>query len=241
MTVVAVFGAKHSPGATTVAVALAAVSPLDDEPLVIEADPAGGDLAARTGLGIDPGLLSLAAAGRRGLSSTLVDAHTQRIGNGARVLVAPPSPEHARAALESLVGPIAGVLRNRPGLTVVDAGRWDCHHRSDELLSTANVIVAVFRPTVEGVEHVKARVRCLPAGANVVMLMVGERPYPMSEVRVALDPCVIHVVEHDPRTASVVGNGRPIDFWMRRTGLMRDVTALHAIVTTTNTAPVASL
>ena len=70
MSVVAIVGAKHSPGATTLAVALASAAPVDQRALVVEADPAGGDIAARAGMSLDPGLLTLAAAGRRGVDSS---------------------------------------------------------------------------------------------------------------------------------------------------------------------------
>jgi hypothetical protein len=238
VTLVAVFGAKHSPGATTLAVALAAVAPPEEQALVIEADPAGGDLAMRAGLSLDPGLMSLAAAGRRGLTTAVLEGHAQPLGNGGRALVAPPSSEHANAALRNLAGPFASTLRARAGLTIVDVGRWDAPDKSSELLSAAQVVVAVFHPTVEGVEHTRARIRCLPVDANVVMVVVGDRPYPESEVRASLDTSFLHVVGHDSRTASVVGSGRAVDRWMRRTGYMRDVAALLAILASINTSDV---
>ncbi|WP_344309775.1 hypothetical protein [Fodinicola feengrottensis] len=52
---------KNSPGTTTTTVALAALWPHRHWTPVIEADPAGGDLACRLGLSEHPGLTSLAA------------------------------------------------------------------------------------------------------------------------------------------------------------------------------------
>ena len=115
MSVVALLGIKQSPGATTLAVALAALAS-EREPLIIEADPIGGVLAARACIPLDPGLLTLAAAGRRGVSTQLLDAHTQTLANGARVLVAPTSMAHAQAALAGLSTSLAELLRTRPGL-----------------------------------------------------------------------------------------------------------------------------
>ena len=73
MTLITICSAKHSPGVTTLGQALA----LQTGALFIEADPAGGDLAARWGVPTDPGMLTLAAASRRGVSRDLIDRHGQ--------------------------------------------------------------------------------------------------------------------------------------------------------------------
>ena len=81
---VAVCGAKGSPGATTLAVALARrAGELGRAALLAEADPAGADLAARLGQSPDPGLATLAATLRRGASLDLTE-HLQHLpGTGA--------------------------------------------------------------------------------------------------------------------------------------------------------------
>ncbi|MGD9793834.1 MAG: hypothetical protein AB7V43_10170 [Acidimicrobiia bacterium] len=226
MTVVAILGSKHSPGATTLAVALGAVTSADDDALVVEADPAGGDVAARAGLPLDPGLLTLAAAGRRGLTAALLDVHTQRLANGTPVLVAPSSPEHAHAAVRGLAGNMEDTLRGRAGLTIVDVGRWDPQSPASEILRSVDVIVAVFRPTVEGVEHLRTRLAAIP-GLPVVAVMVGEHPYRVEEVRSALGLDVVHVIADDPR-AAMVGAGASHDRWLRRSAYVRSVTALRS-------------
>lgn len=228
MTVVAVFGVKQSPGATTLAVALGAVAAADAHSLLIEADPAGGDLAARAGLSLDPGLLTLAAAGRRGVSPELLDAHAQTLKNGTRVLVAPSSPEHAHAAVSGLARSIGLVIRDHPGLTIVDIGRWDTRSAATELLHAADVVLACFRPTVEGVEHLRARASSLQGDPPVLPVMVGERPYSASEIRDALDIPYLHVIADDPRAAAAIGSGAPLDRWLRRTAFMRTAASLYA-------------
>src|SRR5918994_1059606 len=77
MAYVAFASAKASPGVTTAIAALAATWPAERDLVVAELDPAGGDLVVRFDLAAEPGLVSLAAAGRRQLDrSTFVD-HTQ--------------------------------------------------------------------------------------------------------------------------------------------------------------------
>lgn len=240
MTVVAVFGVKQSPGATTLAVALAALAAADAPSLLIEADPAGGDLAARAGRPLDPGLLTLTAAGRRGLSSELLDAHAQTLANGTQVLVAPSSPEHAHAAVSGLARSMGVVIRDRAGLTIVDIGRWDSRSAATDLLRSADAVLALFRPTIEGVEHLRTRASVLQGDPPVLAVMVGERPYSASEVRAALDIPYVHVIADDARGAAAVGSGAPLDRWLRRSAFLRSVTPLHAHISSIDSHQIAA-
>ena len=63
--------------------------------LLVEADPAGGTLAAGSGWPPEPSLVSLAAAARRGGEPSLVWDHCQQLPGGAAVL-AGPSLDRAR-------------------------------------------------------------------------------------------------------------------------------------------------
>ena len=75
---IAFASAKGSPGVTTAVAALAATWPVDRELLVAEVDPAGGDLVVRFDLATEPGLVSLAAAGRRELGPETLRRRTRR-------------------------------------------------------------------------------------------------------------------------------------------------------------------
>ena len=66
MTLIAVASFSGSPGVTTAALGIAACWPAGADPLLAEADPSGGDLQAWFGLPDTPGMVSLAAAARRG-------------------------------------------------------------------------------------------------------------------------------------------------------------------------------
>jgi len=225
MTVVAVVGSKHAPGASTLAVALAALARGGQPVLVVEADPAGGDLAARSGLPLDPGLLTLAAAGRRGLTPQLIEAHTQVLPNGVPALLAPASPEHAHAAIIGIGAALASSLRDRQGTTVIDGGRLDARSCAAELVRSADVIVVVFRPTVEGVEHARMRLLSL-SGTRVIAAMLGERPYRAAEVAAALGDIELCVIDEDAHAATAIGAAMPLDRWLRRTALVRSAHSL---------------
>src|SRR5438874_5908770 len=70
MPLIVVCYVKSRPGATTTALGLAAVLPVWARPVVVECDPAGGDLILRHGLAsVSPGLVELATATRTGAAA----------------------------------------------------------------------------------------------------------------------------------------------------------------------------
>ena len=83
MTLVAVTAACGSPGASALAVALGMARGRagGDAAVLVEADPAGGRLGPRFGLRPDPSLATYVADARRGASTELLLANTQRIGS----------------------------------------------------------------------------------------------------------------------------------------------------------------
>ena len=122
-------GAVKGFGVTTLAVALAARWPKANA-VVVEADPAGGDLAFRFGHHREPGLAELAADARRGGSGVDLAAYAQRLtaGRGRGVRVGGAGDAQAVSAVAALVdGGGLDVLRAaaRERLVVVDVGRLD--------------------------------------------------------------------------------------------------------------------
>ncbi|MEW6473870.1 MAG: hypothetical protein AB1679_16585 [Actinomycetota bacterium] len=201
----ALTSAKHAPGSTTAALALAvAAGPLPAS-LIIEADPDGGDLAARCELAVEPGLGSLAASGRHGTPVDLAE-HVQPLPAGPFALLAPPSPALARSALAALGGRLADAFGAWPGTVVVDCGRWDPNGPALPLAAAADTLVVVLRPTVDGVEHVRARLDDLHSAgaARLAALLVGDRPYGAAEVAAALGIPVAGTLPFDPRGANAL-------------------------------------
>jgi hypothetical protein len=113
---------KSSPGVTTAAVALGARWPARDVPVVVEADPAGGDLLARYRMEPYPGLVSLAAAARRGADPGLLWRHTQPLPGGLPVVVGAMGGEQARAAVTELLAAegVPVLRRAEPSTTPAD-------------------------------------------------------------------------------------------------------------------------
>jgi len=205
MTAIGLVSPKHAPGTTTAAVALALAA--GDGALVVEADAAGGDIAARAGLPLEPGLLTMAAAGRHGGSAASL--RPQCLPSGVDAVVAPTSPDQAAAALGAIADRLVSATRHRD-VVCVDCGRWSPVTAVPVVLAACDVIVVVTDPTVAGIEHVRCRLDAISAiGPPVTVLLVGDRPYGAGEVEDAVGVPVAGALVVDPRGAASVYAGPP--------------------------------
>jgi MinD-like ATPase involved in chromosome partitioning or flagellar assembly len=218
--------AHGSPGVTTTSVALVGVWPEGRRALLVEADPWGGMLAARLGLSDHPGLASLAAAGRHGLDEGLVWRHAQRAGDGVAVIVAPPSPEHARSALEDLAGRFAAWCGGQDSVDVVaDCGRLTSDPVSLPFLRQADRVLIVVRPTVDQLRPAALRVEALDGlGVETSLLLVGNAPYGPEEVEASFGVPVAGSVVLDTQAAATLGGGRGRE--VRKSPLVRSAASL---------------
>lgn len=239
MAYIAFASAKASPGVTTAVAALAATWPADRELVVVELDPAGGDLAVRLDLAPEPGLVSLAAAGRRELTGQTLLAHTQTLpdvdgGEAAprRVLVGPVSADQAGASLSALRGSLARALGEVEADVLVDCGRLDPASPAYDVATSAALLVMVARPVVAEVHHLAARVRARGRGA-VSLLMVGDQPYPVTEVAETVGADPLATLPVDVRAAVALTAGQPAALRaLRRSRLLRDARALAEALAT---------
>jgi hypothetical protein len=165
MALVAIASAKGAPGATTTALALAALWP--KPVLLLDADLAGGDVAVRmpapdgTPVNPDQGVLSLAAAGRNGLRPELIQAHCQQVSGGLDVLAGLRGPEQG-AGLEGFWPALAQLVPHLPGVDVIaDLGRISPDSPVLPLAVAAQAVILVARPTVGSVLHVRERLGSL--------------------------------------------------------------------------------
>jgi hypothetical protein len=227
---VAVASIKGSPYVTSLAVALAARWPTPDA-IMVEADPAGGDLAFRFGHRREPGLSDLAADTRAGARGRDLAAYTQRIALGVDVVFAPadqltderPGP-HGRApgqavqVVQMVAHNCLGLLRQAAAgrLVVVDAGRLDWASPALPLVCAADVLVLVTRTGVESVDavHVRRdRILAIPGmRASVRLVLAGRLPCPPEEIAAAVGLPVLGQIPDDRRGADVLA-GRAAPGW----------------------------
>lgn len=229
MSVIAFASAKGSPGVTTTALALAAVWPR--RVLVAECDPAGGDLAAWFERPPTPGLLTLGAAARRGLTAGEVWAHVQEIPDSLAALVGLVKADQA-GALTALWRELPAALAAIDADVLADCGRLDPASPAMELIRAADLVVLVARPTAAGIVHSASGVETLGrAGVEAAVVLVGERPYPPAEVRDALANAglraeILGSLSHDPQAAARLAGAPGSNRSLRRSLLIRSARAV---------------
>ena len=187
----AIGSAKGSPGATTVALALAAVWP-DQAAILVEADASGGDLAFRcrhdggAEVATTPSMTSLAAATRGhtdlgSAASSLLRGHTQRLACGVRVVPGLLGPSQA-GAIEHLWGNVAGAANAAEEPVIADVGRITGSLAARAFLDQSAVAVVVCQPTLESLVHTRSLVASLaarvgrPDRERLVLPVVVSRP-----------------------------------------------------------------
>ena len=235
MPYIAFASAKGSPGVTTAIAALTVSWPEDRSLYVAELDPAGGDLAVRFDLAPEPGLVTLAAAGRRGVDRAALAEHAQTLAlptaEGAatrerRILVGPVGAEQAVAALTALRGGLHRALSALEGDVLVDCGRLDPGSAAEEIADHADLLIVVARPVVAEVHHLATRLRTLrPKGLS--LLLIGERPYSVAEVASTVGAAPLAGFAVDHRAALTLAAGVPSGSGaLRRSRLLRSARSL---------------
>ena len=179
------FGSARSCGVTTLVLGLAATWAAAERVLVVEADPAGGTLAAASGWPPEPSLVSLAAAARRGGDPALVWEHCHELPGGAAVLAGPASGEQAASAL-GMLGPLLGRLGELDAAVLVDCGRLDPRSPAAALWERADRGVLVGRPRLADLQAVASSLEGRTLDGRVALVLVGDGPYPDAEVAEAL-------------------------------------------------------
>ena len=227
MNVVALGSLKHSPGVTTLALALThAIAERTPRVVLLDADPAGGDVAAYVGTPTEPGLVTMAAACRHPDAHLDLSSHARPLPNGGSAVVAPAAPHHAAAAIAAIAArmPAAGATDD---IAVVDCGRLAASSPTLPMIEDATSLVVLLRPTVAGVSAVVEQVGWLRSlgAANTVLVVQGEHPYGAAEVERATGLPVLAVAPIDGRGAEAAYGALP-ERAERRTPLGRAARSL---------------
>lgn len=237
MSVLGLASAKGAPGVTTACLALTLIWP---SPVVlVEADPAGGDLLAGYLAGADPpggGLLGLALAARRrrlAAGDVLEGSITLDPEGRRRVLVAPADARQSQLitdATDRLADAIVGIADARPDLDViVDLGRAAVPV-SAPWLRQLNSLLLVAEPTLRGASAARSALGWLPVqlpdGCLLGVLLAGHGRYGPAEISEALAAPVVGVIAHDPVSARVLTGETPAGRGFDRSPLMRSARSL---------------
>jgi Flp pilus assembly CpaE family ATPase len=239
MTVVALASAKGSPGVTTTALALAWTWPQafpGRRVLVVDADMAGGDIAAGYLQGAVPpsaGLLGLAATRGVDLAEALWEQVLALDEDGTRLLllgVNDPAQAHPLGGRwASLARVLANVNGKEPGVdVVVDLGRLGTVGEARALLHHADLALLVLRSSLTAIAAARPAIRRLreERASGIGCLLIGERqPYDAGDVADVLGVPVLATIAHDPVSAAVFSTGAPAGWRFARSPLLRSVRA----------------
>lgn len=246
MTGIAVVAGKASPGATTVAAALTLSFP--QPVLLIDADPAGGDVV--------PGLLPGRASTETGLLSWLVATRHQAVMDATALL-----PEHALALPEAGDAWVLGGLQSAAQAGVLGSGGWarlaTCVERGGSVLgrdvivdvgrlgersgwpvvTTCDLVLLVVRPTARSVQAASGALQLLRSRLGdlerVRLVVNGAGPYTPTQVADALQYARgVDQIPADPKAAAALVDGAASSlFRLSRSRLLRATGALADRIT----------
>jgi hypothetical protein len=252
MTVYAAMSVKGAPGASTTVLALACVWPRPV--LVIDADPAGGDLATLLGSADGSaswGLLDAALQARRSETGAGVlwsraapltaDGQVRLLGGGSESSSVVVVSEHWLEIVRELR--MLATDTGDPVDVLIDAGRLQ-QAAPWWMLASADVLLPMLNPTVA---HVAAARRWLPELRDRVavstdrlpalgIVCIGDRPHPPGEVADALRVPVVGVVADDPATAQGWTSGGERR-WARSRLLRSAANLIPELIALAETAP----
>jgi len=212
VTVVSLFSLKGAPGVTTLASLLGAAWAGSRSVVLVEADPAGGDLAARFGLSARVGWSSLTSSTRRSGGIPPLGPHLQTLPGGLPVLVAARGPERRPAATDEGAairsGP-GGTSEEVPGLTIVDLGRLGADDTvSESWLDVSDASLVVVRGDVSSAVQLRDRAEHLSAACRGRLgTVVVAGGYSGRDLRDFTGVASVADVPLDPAAAAVASGG----------------------------------
>jgi hypothetical protein len=230
VTLVVVASVAGSPGATRLALGLAAAWPDHDRRrVVVEADPDGGRLGAELGVGVEPGLMALALASRTtGLTGDdLVERGAAPVADWF-VIPAPGSSEQTYSALVHAGAALAAVMAPSTGgpLWVIDAGRLSARSPALPFAKAADHVVVATAGSFPALQLVPHRVDALrTAGCAVSVAVVEPTSWDVDEIADFVGADVVAVlpeVKGGRRDDVAAMNGNAWRSWWHR---VRDAAA----------------
>ena len=222
--IVVVGSVRGAAGVTSWSLLLAAGWPSDLAPerVVVEADVAGGVLGVRYGLGVDPGVVSLAASLRGGAGEPVdVAVHGRRIADGVWVVPGPETAEQAASVWGHTADTFAQRLAVDERVWLFDAGRLTASGPLAAVVAHAALVVLLSWSRAEDLVSVPSRVAALASlGGRVALVMSGKSSYLPEQLAefAGCRPvwCVDDRGDLIEMTAAVLAGGRARRSWLWR-------------------------
>lgn len=195
---------KGSPGVSSWSVLTAGKWPAESpfEIAVLEADPAGGVMATRYGLGVSPGAVDLGVVAQRSPDQLDLSRIGRRVGERAWLVPGPIVAAEASAAWRHSVEQTASLLAADNRVWFVDIGRF--RPEFWPWLEASVLSIVVTWGHVDALVCAAPTIAELLATSPVKALIVGQPDHPIEEVGAFLGCPVIQVggrqVVDDSRT-----------------------------------------
>ena len=250
MSIVALIG----DGTTTTSLAVASGWPDPDPPLVVEADPSGGSLAAWLDTPALPSLATVVAQVTRpddGAASTesrfdvlrALEPSIHRPAAGIAFVAAPTRSIAASRAVEEAATVVVPALAATDDVTaIVDLGRHGGHLPLPPVLRHSDVIVACHRQSAASARAGAVRLERFAeqvahwstGGRALIPVVIGDEPFDPDEIgRFLVDRSdgapihVLHVLDDDPLAAAVLAGREGVSARrLQRLPLMRSAAEL---------------
>ncbi len=194
---ISVIGTKGSPGVTSGTLITASIlQEVYSECIVLEADPAGGDLALRFQMSLRPGLITLTAE-RKEITKELIRAHLQIVNSNIKAMFGTQSFEQF-ILVEAIVKQIVNCFLSKENLMVIDLGRWvPCLEMTQLILEESDLVLLVVDCTPKGIVSARSILGSITSVAtpNVALFITGNQMFDVAEVQKYLNCNVIGVVE----------------------------------------------
>lgn len=230
--IVSLTSARSSPGVTSLAVGMAYVwQELGYQPLLVEADPAGGVLGLRFDLPSEPSFTTLSADLRRGSDPQRIFDNTAEI-RGVRTLLSSVDPAQAGRVLTRSAGILAAELPSLRRPVVIDAGRLGADSPALPLLQASHQVLVLCRPRVEEAQAMLFGLRLLRGlGCRCGLVVVGERgPHDPHEIAALAGVPLVAVLPDDAVLAAALTGGIYNEKRLKRSLLWRSIAALSRSV-----------
>ncbi|MGH9211739.1 MAG: hypothetical protein ACRD2C_13795 [Acidimicrobiales bacterium] len=184
------------------------VAPPEIGALLVEADPAGGDLECWCGPHGESGLLGAVTDVRDEAASERLVSHAVEVVPGTLAVLAPTNEPSMTAVSRSASEGFGRAVAILEATVVVDVGRWGspASPLATQFVREASVVVVACRSALASVEHARSLVPALQRLSRQVVVVVvgGDRPYPPDEVAAAVGAPVVGVLPWDPRGVGIL-------------------------------------
>lgn len=227
--IVALGSVRGAPGVTSWTMLLAAAweqDSVDRGRVVLEADPDGGVLAARYGVGVDPGAITFAASHRRGVGEWLeVAEHSRDLGSHVMLIPGTESADRAASMWRDAAPTTASAIAAESRFDwFVDCGRFRPESPSLAFADVSALTVLVVGPNIEDLLQLPATLRLLqPRNGTVATLIVGKPAHGVQEIKDFLRSEHVFVAPSSrnlpSETAAIISTNRARRGWLWRSAL----------------------